>query len=238
MSNSDVILRELSGIAELQQSEGFQITAWGEGEKPDNSDILMALQSEGGLVAGAFRGDEMLGFLLGFPTATPGLQHSHRLAVHPAARGLGLGAKLKWYQRDWCLAHGLNRIRWTYDPLRAINAGLNIGVLGAVSNQYFVDYYGEMPGMNAGLPSDRIMAEWHLESDQVCARAQGRMLASTDIEQGHWLEIPSDIDKLMASDPDKALSERLRIRSALQDHFAQGLSIIGFDRARHSYLLG
>ncbi|WP_319412509.1 GNAT family N-acetyltransferase [uncultured Cohaesibacter sp.] len=238
MSNSDVILRELSGIAELQQSEGFQITAWGEGEKPDNSDILMALQSEGGLVAGAFRGDEMLGFLLGFPTATPGLQHSHRLAVHPAARGLGLGAKLKWYQRDWCLAHGLNRIRWTYDPLRAINAGLNIGVLGAVSNQYFVDYYGEMPGMNAGLPSDRIMAEWHLESDQVCARAQGRMLASTDIKQGHWLEIPSDIDKLMASDPDKALSERLRIRSALQDHFGQGRSIIGFDRARHSYLLG
>ena len=113
MKSDEVILRELSGIGEMQRAEGFQIAAWGEGEKPDNSDILMALQSEGGLIAGAFRGEEMLGFLLGFPSATSGLQHSHRLAVHPNARGLGLGARLKWFQRDWCLDRGITRVRWT-----------------------------------------------------------------------------------------------------------------------------
>ena len=157
MSEDTIVLRELSGIAEMQRSEAFQIEAWGEGEKPDNSDILMALQSEGGLVAGAFRGDDMLGFLLGFPSATPGVQHSHRLAVKPGLRGLGLGAKLKWFQRDWCLARGVTKVRWTYDPLRAINAGLNIGTLGAVVNEYFVNYYGDMP---ASMRVSRPIASW------------------------------------------------------------------------------
>nr|WP_321457044.1 GNAT family N-acetyltransferase [uncultured Cohaesibacter sp.] len=237
MTSEAVILRELSGLAELQRSEGFQIEAWGEGEKPDNSDILMALQSEGALIGGAFRGEEMLGFLLGFPTVTPGLQHSHRLAVHPTARGLGLGAKLKWFQRDWCLARGLTKIRWTYDPLRAVNAGLNIGVLGAVSNQYFIDYYGAMPGMNAGLPSDRIMAVWDLAADSVAQRAEGIFTPDYNDANGQWLEIPQNIDALLAQDPPKAMAERLRIREALQTCFASGGKILGFDRARHSYWL-
>ncbi|MBD3786713.1 MAG: GNAT family N-acetyltransferase, partial [Sphingomonadales bacterium] len=85
----DITLRELAGVAELTRSEQFQIEVWGAGERPDNADIMLALQHEGALVAGAFAGDEMLGFLFGFPTATPGLQHSHRLAVSPRARGLG-----------------------------------------------------------------------------------------------------------------------------------------------------
>lgn len=234
--SQDVILRELSGVKELQRAEAFQVEVWGEGEKPDNSDILMALQSEGALVAGAFRGDEMLGFLLGFPTVTAGLQHSHRLAVHARARGLGLGARLKWFQRDWCLARGITKVRWTYDPLRAINAGLNMGVLGAVANEYFVDYYGEMPGINAGLPSDRLMAVWHLDSERVVARARGEM----PVLQGNpsHLEIPPDIDSIMGSDPTRALAERLRLRAELQSAFAKGHAIIGFDRARHRYVIG
>ncbi|MCX8955631.1 GNAT family N-acetyltransferase, partial [Ruegeria sp. NA] len=80
----------------------------------DNSDIMLAIQQEGGLVAGAFKDRRMLGFLFGFPTSHPDAQHSHRLAVHPDSRGMGLGAKLKWYQRDWCLQRGINVVRWTY----------------------------------------------------------------------------------------------------------------------------
>lgn len=236
-SGEDIVLRELSGIAEMQRSEAFQIEAWGEGEKPDNADILMALQSEGGLVAGAFRGEEMLGFLLGFPTVTPGLQHSHRLAVKPGLRGLGLGAKLKFFQRDWCLARGVTTVRWTYDPLRAINAGLNIGVLGAVVSDYYVDYYGAMPGMNAGLPSDRIMAVWHLDSDRVRSRVEG---GAGELQQESIVErvvIPRDIDALLAEKPEAALAERLRVRDALQMAFNAGRQIVGFDKASCCYLL-
>jgi predicted GNAT superfamily acetyltransferase len=238
MSGDGVILRELAGLDELARAEAFQIEVWGAGEKPDNSDILMAMQSEGALVAGAFRGAEMLGFLLGFPTATPGLQHSHRLGIHPDARGLGLGARMKWFQRDWCLARGITTVRWTYDPLRAINAGLNIGVLGAVCRDYLVDYYGPMPGINAGLPSDRVMAVWHLDSPAVVARARGAA-AVPQAEAGQaWLQIPRDIDALLTQDRQTALAERLRVRAALQSAFAAGQGIVGFDRARHSYLLG
>ncbi|WP_444453009.1 GNAT family N-acetyltransferase [Rhodobacter capsulatus] len=233
---SGVILRELNGVAELQQAERFQVEVWGEGERPDNSDIMLALQHEGALVAGAFAGDRMLGFLFGFPSATPGVQHSHRLAVSEQARGLGLGARLKWFQRDWCLARGITRVRWTYDPLRAINAGLNIAVLGATAREYLPDYYGPMPGINAGLPSDRVMAVWQLDAPRVVARAAGQSLPTpfASLEA----EIPADIDALLLADPEQALAERLRLRESLQTAFAAGLSVLGFDRKRHRYLLG
>lgn len=229
----DVVIRELDGVAELTRSEQFQVEVWGEGERPDNADIMLSLQHEGALVAGAFAGGEMLGFLFGFPTATPGLQHSHRLAVSPRARGLGLGARMKWFQRDWCLARGITRVRWTYDPLRAINAGLNIGVLGATARDYLVDYYGPMPGINAGLPSDRVMAVWQLDDPRVAARAAGQVPALT----GSFTEvpIPADFDGLLARDPQSALAARLALRHRLQAAFGAGERIAGFDRARHSY---
>ena len=234
--SAEVTLRELNGLDELARAERFQVEVWGEGERPDNSDIMLSLQHEGALLAGAFAGDRMLAFLFGFPTATAGLQHSHRLAVSPEARGLGLGARMKWFQRDWCLARGITRVRWTYDPLRAINAGLNIGVLGATASEYFVDYYGAMPGINAGLPSDRIMAHWQLDAPEVVARAEGRAPAlPADLEP---VAIPSDIDALMAADPQAALAARLRLRGVLQPAFAAGQAILGFDRATARYLLG
>lgn len=230
-----VILRELAGVAELQQAERFQVEVWGEGERPDNSDIMLALQHEGALVAGAFAEGEMLGFLFGFPSATPGVQHSHRLAVSQKARGLGLGARLKWFQRDWCLARGIRLVRWTYDPLRAINAGLNIAVLGATAREYLTDYYGPMPGINAGLPSDRVMAVWQLDAPRVVARAAGQPLPRPVARRE--AAIPADIDALLQSDPDQALTERLRLRDSLQAAFAAGYAITGFDRQRHCYCL-
>lgn len=234
--SGQVILRELDGLEDLHRAERFQVEVWGEGERPDNVDIMLALQHEGALVAGAFASGEMLGFLFGFPTATPGVQHSHRLAVSVRARGLGLGARLKWFQRDWCLARGVTRVRWTYDPLRAINAGLNIAVLGATASQYLVDYYGPMPGINAGLPSDRVMTEWRLDAPTVQQRAAGEALSPQD--HGAEVVIPADIDALMAADPQAGLAERLRLRAVLQTAFAEGQAIIGFDRLRHCYALG
>ena len=120
-----VVLRDLAGMDDFRLAENLQRVVWGEGDQPDPADLMMVIAAEGGLAAGAFRGDELLGYVFAFPTATPGVQHSHRLATHPQARGLGLGAALKWYQRDWCLNRGINLVRWTYDPLRHANASLN-----------------------------------------------------------------------------------------------------------------
>lgn len=229
-----VEIRELSGLAEMRAAEDLQRAVWGADDPPDNSDLLLVVQHEGGLVAGAFAEGRMLGFLFALPTATPGVQHSHRLAVLPQARGLKLGARMKWFQRDWGLAHGVELVRWTYDPLRAVNAGLNIAGLGAQVRTYHRDYYGPMVGINAGLPSDRIVAEWRLTAPEVALRASG----AKPVVTGQPVPIPRDIDALIAADPAAALQARMQLRATLEAAFAAGQAIIGFHPQSAEYLLG
>lgn len=231
-----VVIRELAGLAELKATEDLQRAVWGQDDPADNGDLMLAIQHEGGLVAGAFDGDAMLGFLFAFPSATPGVQHSHRLAVLPQARGLRLGLRLKWFQRDWCLARGVTLVRWTYDPLRAVNAGLNVAALGGRSTTYLPDYYGAMEGINAGLPSDRLLVDWHLDSAGVAARA-GNGLAPAPAVQRR-LAIPRDLDALLRQAPAQALAARMQLRAGLTEAFAAGLAVTGFDTEKAEYWLG
>lgn len=231
-----VAIRELDGLAELKSSEDLQRAVWGQGDPADNADLLLAIQHEGGLVAGAFDGADMLGFLFAFPSATPGVQHSHRLAVLRRARGLRLGLRLKWFQRDWCLKRGIRLVRWTYDPLRAVNAGLNVAALGGVSTTYLPDYYGAMEGINAGLPSDRLMLDWQLDSPGVTACAEGAAAPVPTVARR--VPIPRDLDALLRAAPDQALAARMELRAALTEGFAAGLGIIGFDTEKAEYWLG
>ncbi len=222
----DLILRDLASLSEMKAAEAFQRSVWGEDDPADNADLMMAIQHEGGLVAGAFDGDRMLAFLFAFPTSDPTAQHSHRLGVHRDAQGQGLGVRMKLYQKDWCLERGITRVRWTYDPARRANAVLNIHRLGATANTYYRNYYGEMEGINAGVPSDRLLADWDL------TQAEGAGIETVDT-----VPIPADFARLVADDPAAALSERLRIRAALEAAFATGLHIAGFHRDANAYLL-
>lgn len=225
-----LVLRELNGVEELKHAEWFQKEVWGKDDPPDNSDIMLAIQHEGGLVAGAFKDGRMLGFLFGFPSSQKHIQHSHRLAVHPDSRGLGLGLKLKWFQRDWCLKRNITLVRWTYDPLRRINAGLNITRLGGTAKTYYEDYYGEMAGINAGVPSDRLLVDWDLSSTRVEALAKGwKTVAPAAPEAPVKVAIPPDLDRLLSTDREKAVSERLRVRDELTTAFAERYRITGFD---------
>jgi len=233
----EVTLRELTSLAELKATEDFQRAVWGWDDPADNADLMLAIQHEGGLVAGAFADGRMLGFLFAFPGAAPALQHSHRLGILPEARGLGLGPRLKWFQREWCLARGINRVRWTFDPLRAVNASLNIHVLGGTSATYLENYYGNMQGINLGLPSDRLLIDWHLDSPAVMARAEGVAGRREAAPVAGRIRIPADIDRLLAMDPDAALAARLELRQFLTAAFARGERIHGFDRNEMSYLL-
>ena len=232
----NVEIRELSGLAEMRAAEDLQRAVWGADDPPDNSDLLLVVQHEGGLVAGAFDGTAMLGFLFAFPSATPGVQHSHRLAVLPQARGMRLGLRLKWFQRDWCLSRGIGLVRWTYDPLRAVNAGLNVAALGGVSTTYLPDYYGAMEGINAGLPSDRLLLDWHLDSAGVTARARNGLVPAPAVQRR--VAIPADLDALLRQSPAQALAARMQLRADLTGAFAEGLAITGFDTEKAEYWLG
>lgn len=219
-------IRDLASLDELKQAERFQRLVWGDDDPPDNSDMLLAIQHEGGLVAGAFAGDMMVAFLFGFPTSDPKAQHSHRLGVHPDWQGRGLGLRMKLYQKHWCLGRGISRVRWTYDPIRRANAVLNIDRLGATARTYYRDYYGPMEGINAGVPSDRLLAEWDLTGP-----------ANPDVTVKRHVPIPPDFARLVQHDLTTAESERQRVRDALEAGFSDGLHIAGFDRAENAYLL-
>ena len=64
---------------------------------------------------------------------------------------------------------------WTFDPLQAGNANFNFNRLGTTARIYSVNHYGDMQdGINAGMASDRLEAQWQLDSPHVIALAEGR----------------------------------------------------------------
>ncbi|MBS0573506.1 MAG: GNAT family N-acetyltransferase [Proteobacteria bacterium] len=233
-----ITLRDLAGMDEFLAAEDLQRAVWGRDDTADPADLMMVIQSEGGLCGGAFAGGRMVGYVFAFPTREAQVQHSHRLAVLPEMRGAGLGARLKWYQRDWCLARGIGHVRWTFDPLRLTNASLNIGHLGATARVYLPDYYGAMKGINAGAPSDRLVADWDLRCPAVAARATGRPLPAPEAQSAPRVAIPPDFPALLNEDGPRALAERLRVRKALTQAFATDQAITGFDRGAGAYVLG
>lgn len=233
---TDITFRDLSGMAEFRAAEDLQREVWGEGDQPDPADLMMVIQAEGGLVGGAFVGGQLMGYIFGFPTREPQVQHSHRLAVLAQARGLQLGLRLKLYQRDWGLERGISRVRWTYDPLRPVNATLNIHRLGASCSTYLPDYYGEMAGINSGLASDRLMVDWDLASPVVAALAAGAPRPPLPCSPLP-LSLPEDLESLFRDAPDTARALRMDLRHQLQTAFAAGRRIVDFDRKRRQYLL-
>lgn len=175
----DVQIHPLVTMDALRGCEDLQRRVWG---YPDIEVVpaaqMRAALHAGALVAGAFVGRELVGFLYGFPAFAheeglgPSGLHSHMMAVVPEARGLGVGRRLKWFQRRWCRDRGIDWMTWTFDPLQAGNARLNLEHLGVVVHEYHVDFYGVLGGLLSGeLPTDRLVALWRLSSARVAGRA-------------------------------------------------------------------
>jgi predicted GNAT superfamily acetyltransferase len=131
----------------------------------------------GGIVLGAYAGREMAGYAYSFPAVVHGrlAQHSHHLAVRTEYQGHGLGKTLKWAQREEALRRGFKLITWTYDPLQARNANLNLHTLGASGRTYFENFYGPTPALKLeeGVPTDRLLMEWPIASARVARRRNG-----------------------------------------------------------------
>lgn len=166
----DVTLRRVTSLAEYQACHHLEAETWGQefGDLVPAS-ILMICQKIGGLVAGAFDPDDrMLGFVFGLDGHMEGerIQWSHMLAVRPEARGLGIGRRLKLFQREQALAAGIQSIYWTYDPLVARNAHLNLNRLGVHVVKYLENVYGSGTGsrLHGAAETDRFLVRWKLRS--------------------------------------------------------------------------
>ena len=235
----------------------LQEVTWGSGfTERVPAAMLLVSQKLGGVCAGAFNDDgRMLGFVFGVTGVKNGaLVHwSDMLAVHPDAQGHKLGERLKEYQREQCRALGIATIYWTYDPLVARNAHLNLSRMGARAEEYVAAMYGE--GTNSPLqgdmPTDRFVVAWPVDPQAVAqplraisddaipvvgANASEHALAEAS---SVTVRVPRDISALAASDITLARRWRMATRRAFTHYLARGYRVAGFvsDAEGGRYLL-
>lgn len=186
-----VTLRDVTGHAECRAVVEVQEEVWGRDAETVPASLLSVSVKRGGILIGAFDAARLVGFVWSMPGRLEDrlTQWSHMLAVRPEARGYGLGERLKRAQRDRALAQGIDLVEWTFDPLQAINAHLNLARLGGVAGTYVADAYGAMAGpLHRGTPTDRLILEWWIRSPDVQrrltagAREGGPVLAARDAE--------------------------------------------------------
>ena len=246
-AKTDVTIRECTSFGELAKCVELQREVFALPEI-EISPVrhLIVTKNAGGFTLGAFVDNKLVGFVLSVPAYLRGERafYSHMTAVRASYQSAGIGARLKWAQRERSLSEGVKLIKWTFEPAKARNAYFNLEKLGAVVREYQKDFYGtdyatapEM-GEKIGLASDRLFAEWELESEKVRALANGSAYVEIRPVKDAII-IPSDWYSLVSKDPRLALAEQLRIRSEFESAFGRGLVCRGFERssAEPKYLL-
>ena len=189
-------IRQVGTEAEYHAIEELQREAW----QFSDLDIvpaatMMATSHAGGCALGAFDGELMIGFAYGFPAFEDGRAslHSHMLAVKPDYRNAQAGFYLKLAQRDFALALHLDEITWTYDPLQSLNAHLNFGKLGVISERYVVNFYGEATSspLHQGFGTDRLWVRWLINSHHVRSRIE------RDPQAARTANVVADLEEAM-----------------------------------------
>lgn len=259
---AEIVIRPVESVDEYRECERLQARIWG----PDDVarvpllDLVTA-QENGGLVIGAFgeRG-VLIGFVHSFPGLTPAgelKQCSIVLAVDSDHQSAGIGFRLKHAQRQASLALGMNLITWTFDPLQSRNAYFNLHKLGVTASVYLVNLYGAQGGLNAGLDTDRLLAEWRLDSVDLQPRAaattrvikdgQGLPVVNDVVRHpasllpvnrryeldlfARWIQvqIPRNIDEVKRNDIGLARAWRLETREIFLHYLRRGYVVRGFD---------
>lgn len=255
-----VDIRILRAAAELEAVVDVEIAVWGLLPRDAvPSALLHVLALRGGLVLGAYDGDQIIGVLVSLPAHDDDgewILWSHMTGVHAAYQGQGIGAALKRFQREWALGYGYRKIRWTVDPMQRGNARFNFHLLGAdaamIARVYHVHFYGDMDDdINRGIPSDRIEAEWLIDqpSTHVALPADAPSLlhegdAGQPVSSGatwdapaYRVAVPRSLTALRANAPENVLAWRLAIRDALQAAFAHGYAITDFLSETNMYII-
>ena len=266
---SDFTLRRLETPDEYKACVRLQRETWGQNFLDIvPATILMVSQRVGGVTAGAFdANDQLFGFVFGMSGVRDGeLVHwSDMLAVRSEVRGLGLGKRIKLFQRELLLKQDIQVAYWTYDPLVSRNANLNLNGLGAVPVEYLVNMYGNTGGtLHRGLDTDRFIVEWRLTTPHVERTLAGKSqplpttaleapVVNSDVITGEsphvqspslpttdWVRIvvPLDIDRVKTTAIDDARLWQLVTRHAFRWYLAHGYRISGFQPvpdAGHAY---
>jgi len=243
VNNEEILIRDCVSLEELRECVAVQRAVWGfaDADLIPTRFFVVARKIEGQVI-GAFAPS---GKLVGFCLAVPALRgpnvylHSHMLAVLPEFRGRGLGRLLKLAQRRDAMARGVRWIEWTFDPLEGKNAHLNIELLGAIARRYVPNHYGiSTSPLHRGLPTDRLIAEWWLDSPR--AQACAESLPKPAQEISGRITIPLDSGNGARRDENGLASVQMEIRKEFQRAFQNGLAAVGFEAGAGTgnYVLG
>ena len=224
-----IVVRKCEGIEEFQRCVELQRVVWGEVDLEVEPVTLFVVASHtGGQVLGAFDGSRLVGITLavaGFKDNTVFL-HSHMTGVLAEYRDRKVGRMLKLFQRDEALGRGIRLVVWTFDPLEVRNAHFNLNRLGAIARQYHPNLYGLTTSpMHRGLPTDRLVAEWQLDSPRVVAASSE--LAREPQEAPAAIELPAELEKWKEGEPAQVAKVQERIRAEFTRWFARGYAATG-----------
>lgn len=273
--SSEVVIEPVQDFPGYRACELLQKEVWGFQDisvVPDH--LLHMLVQSGGLLLGAFDGIGPGRTMLGFSLSVLGLwegkrlrHHSLMTAVKPSYQNQGIGQKLKLAQREHVLKQGIDVITWTFDPLESRNTHFNLNKLGGIVRKYIPNYFGEemRDALNRGLPSDRFLCEWYLNSPRVCSRIGGekmRELRLSEVEvinrtqrlpSGQrapaggrvelstpflFFEIPNNLQALKRENLEVARAWRGECRKYLMPYLEEGYVITGLIRqGERSFLL-
>jgi len=252
-STDKVTIRKCEALEEMQACFTLQKEVW----KFSDADLVpvrmfVVAAKIGGQVIGAFAKKDGKNDgereLIGFALAIPGMRnghcylHSQMLAVRQQYRNGGLGRRMKLYQREDALARGFELMEWTFDPLEIKNAYLNVEKLGAIARRYNVNQYGITSSpLQGGLPTDRLVAEWWMKSKRVEAVLADAPRAKFECRAR--IDVPAEIYewKAAATTRAQALAVQGSNRERFTRAFAEGLSVLGYERDGHGngrFLLG
>lgn len=233
--SSNISIRPLNSLADQELGRMIFDKTWAMDAGTEiTPNLLQAMVHSGAYLSGAFVDGNCVGAAFAFPATTGGLHlHSHMTAVLDNFRDKGIGYALKVDQYKWAKQNNYKEITWTFDPLVARNAKLNILKLGVDISAYYPNFYGDMPDeLNAGDESDRVMASLKVVGDTPTSRS----VISTPDKSAILIAIPDDIVAIRGKD----LAENLRWRRSVRDEFmgvlARGGKVIGFS-ANNEYVV-
>jgi len=235
------VVRKCAGMEEFQRCVELQRQIWGEDDlEVEPATLFVVAEETGGQVLGAFDGERLIGYtlaLVGFRDGSVFL-HSHMTGVHGEYRDRGVGRALKLFQREEALGRGIRLIVWTFDPLEIRNAHFNLNRLGAIARKYLANLYGLTTSpLHLGLPTDRLLAEWQLDSARVVAAVSG--LATEPEDDSTTIALPAELDQWKQSDTGAVAPVQARIREEFTAWFARGYAAVGVRKsaAGMEYLL-
>ena len=117
-------------------------------------------------------------------------------------------------------------MEWTFDPLEIRNAKFNIESLGVICRRYDVDTYGITSSpLHGNLPTDRLLAEWHLFSPRVAARISKTSFSRTDSNPAVHIEFPWSIRELKTAEPILAAGIQLNLRHRFLDSLVAAIQL-------------